>query len=103
MVENRQPEWSVAWTQCSLAFLICTMWHAHSYNLYGAQGQLGGSSFKKKSVSGGSFVRGKSVKEELNLFKNYLLVTCITNLKRIREKLSRPQGQIIDVKGGKSQ
>ena len=37
----------------------------------------------------------------LNLSKNYLLVTCITNLKRICEKLfklSRPQGQIIDVK-----
>ena len=38
--------------------------------------------------------------------KNYLLVTCITNLKRICEKLfklSRPQVQIIDVKGEKSQ
>ena len=36
----------------------------------------------------------------LNLLKNYLLVTCITNLKRICEKLfnlSRPQGQIIDI------
>ena len=36
----------------------------------------------------------------LNLSKNYLLVTCITNLKRICEKLfklSRPQGQIIDL------
>ena len=35
------------------------------------------------------------------MYKNYLLVTCITNLKRIRGKLfklSRPQGQIIDVK-----
>ena len=42
----------------------------------------------------------------LNLSKNYLLVTCIAHLKRIREKLfklSRPQGQIIDVKGEKSQ
>ena len=42
----------------------------------------------------------------LNLCKNYLLVTCITNLKRICEKLfklSRPQGQIIDVKWEKSQ
>ena len=42
----------------------------------------------------------------LNLFKNCLLVTCITNLKRIHEKLfklSRPQGQIIDVKCKKSQ
>ena len=42
----------------------------------------------------------------LNLSKNYLLVTCITNLKRICEKLfnlSRPQGQIIDVKCEKSQ
>ena len=42
----------------------------------------------------------------LNLSKNYLLVTCITNLKRICDKLfnlSRPQGQIIDVKCEKSQ
>ena len=42
----------------------------------------------------------------LNLSKNYLLVACITNLKRMREKLfklSRQQGQIIDVKGEKSQ
>ena len=42
----------------------------------------------------------------LNMSKNYLLVTCITNLKRICEKLfklSRPQGQIIDVKWEKSQ
>ena len=42
----------------------------------------------------------------LNLSKNYLLVTCITNLKRVCEKLfnlSRPQGQIIDVKCEKSQ
>ena len=42
----------------------------------------------------------------LNLSKNYLLVTCITNLKRICGKLfklSRPQGQIIDVKWEKSQ
>ena len=40
----------------------------------------------------------------LNLSKNYLLVTCITNLKKIREKLfklSCPQGQIIDLKGRK--
>ena len=38
----------------------------------------------------------------LNLSENWSLVTCITNLKRIREKLfklSRRQGQIIDVKG----
>ena len=37
----------------------------------------------------------------LNLFENWLLVTCITDLKMIHEKLfklSRPQGQIIDVK-----
>ena len=42
----------------------------------------------------------------LNLSENWSLVTRITNLKRIREKLfklSRPQGQIIDVKGEKSQ
>ena len=42
----------------------------------------------------------------LNFSKNYLLVICITNLKRICEKLfkfSRPQGQIIDVKCEKSQ
>ena len=42
----------------------------------------------------------------IELSENWSLVTCITNLKRIREKLfklSRPQGQIIDVKGEKSQ
>ena len=39
--------------------------HAHSYNLYCAQELLQGSSLKKKSVSGDSFIRGKSVKEEL--------------------------------------
>ena len=56
IVENCRPEWSVAWMQCSLAFLVRTMC---------AQRLLKGSSFKKKSVSGGSFIRGKSVKEEL--------------------------------------
>ena len=48
----------------------------------------------------------KFVQPLLNLSKNYLLVTCIKNLKRIREKLFkllRPQGQIIDVKCEKSQ
>ena len=39
--------------------------HVHGYNLYGAQGLPQGSSLKKKSVSGGSVIRGKSVKEEL--------------------------------------
>ena len=42
----------------------------------------------------------------LNLSENWSLVTCITNLQRICEKLfklSRPQGQIIDVKCEKSQ
>ena len=42
----------------------------------------------------------------LNLSENCLFVTCITNLKRIHGhffKLSRPQGQIIDVKCEKSQ
>ena len=42
----------------------------------------------------------------LNLSENWSLVTCITNLKRICGKLfklSRPQGQIIDVKCEKSQ
>ena len=37
----------------------------------------------------------------LNLSENWSLVTCITNLGRIHEKLfmlSRPQGRIIDVK-----
>ena len=40
--------------------------HVHSYNMYCAQGLPRWSSLKKKSVSGGSFIRGKSVKEELN-------------------------------------
>ena len=42
----------------------------------------------------------------LHFSKNYLSVICITNLKRICEKLfkfSRPQGQIIDVKCERSQ
>ena len=43
--------------------MICT--HTHSNNLYCAQGLLQGSSLKNKSVSGGSFIGGKSVKEEL--------------------------------------
>ena len=40
--------------------------HAHSYNRYCAHGLLKGSCLKKKSVSGGSFIRGMSIKEELN-------------------------------------
>ena len=63
VVENRQPVWSVTWTQCSLAFLFVRCAHAHSYNLYCAQGLHQGSPIKKTSVSGGSFIRG--VKEEL--------------------------------------
>ena len=42
----------------------------------------------------------------LNMSENWLLVWCITDLKMIHEKLfklSRPQGQIIDVKCEKSQ
>ena len=39
--------------------------NCHSYNLYCAQELPQGSSLKKKSVSGGSFIRVKSVKEEL--------------------------------------
>ena len=31
MVENRQPEWSVTWTQCYLAFLICAMCYFRGY------------------------------------------------------------------------
>ena len=42
--------------------------HAHSYNLYCTQGATSGVLLKKKSISGGSFIRGKSVKEELSLF-----------------------------------
>ena len=58
VVENRRPEWSVTWTQCSLAFLICAMLECPSLPQ--------GSSLKKKSVSGGSFIRGKSVKKYLS-------------------------------------
>ena len=46
-------------------FLICQCEHAHSCYLYCAKGLLQGSSIKKKSVSGSSFIRGKSVNEEL--------------------------------------
>ena len=45
---------------------ISNLCDVHSYDLYCAQGLPQGSSLKKKSVSGGSFIRGKSVKGELN-------------------------------------
>ena len=69
MVENRQPECSVTWTQCSLAFYFVGCAHAHSYNQYCTQGLRGPQkweSLEKKSVSEGNFIRGKTVKEELS-------------------------------------
>ena len=65
MVENRQPEWSVTWTQCSLAFLTCAMCACAQLYSVLCPGATSGVLLKKKSVSGGSFIRGKSVKEEL--------------------------------------
>ena len=56
--------------------------HAHSYKLYGARGLPQGSSLKKKSVSGGSFIRGKSVKEELICLKDCSVLTLIKNIKK---------------------
>ena len=41
--------------------------HAHSYSLFCAQGLPQGFSLKMNSVSGGSFIRVKSVKEELSV------------------------------------
>ena len=50
----------------SCIFNLCDSICAHMrMRMYGAQGLLQGSSLKK-SVSGGSFIRGKSVKEEFN-------------------------------------
>ena len=49
-LKNRQPEWSLTWTQRSLAFLICA--HAHSYNLCCAQGLPQGFSLKKSRFLG---------------------------------------------------
>ena len=43
--------------------------HAQSYDLYCAQGLVQGSSLEKKLVSGGSFIRGKSVKEDLTILR----------------------------------
>ena len=53
--------------------------HAHSYNLYRAQRLPQGSSLKKKSVSGGSVIRGKSVKEELNFRLLWKRGKCVEN------------------------
>ena len=47
--------------------------HAHIYNLYCAQGILQGSSLKTESVSGGSFIRGESVREEFKLIEQVLI------------------------------
>ena len=60
---NQNGQWHERNVLLHFTFVRCA--HVHSYNLYGAQGLLKGSSFKKNSVSGGSFFRGKSVKEEL--------------------------------------
>ena len=68
MVEYRQPEWSVAWTQCSFAFLICVMCACASLWPVCILGATSGVFHKKKSVSGGSFIGWKSVKEEIYLF-----------------------------------
>ena len=48
-----------------LACVRCA--HEHSYDLCCALGLQQGSFLKNKSFSVGSFVRGKSVKEELNV------------------------------------
>ena len=55
-IANQNDQWHGR--NVFLHVLICAM--------YCAQWLLKGSSLKKKSVSGGSFIRGKSVKEELN-------------------------------------
>ena len=47
--------------------------HAHSYDLYCAQGLPYGFSLKNKAVSESSFISGKAVKEELNAFITAML------------------------------
>ena len=61
-IANQNGQWHGRNVLLHFEFVRCA--HAPNYNLHGAQGLLKGSSFKKKSVSGGSFFRGKSVKEE---------------------------------------
>ena len=56
VVVNRQPEWSVTWTWCSLAFLICAM--CACYNLYCAQGLPQGILLKKEVGFSGYFYQG---------------------------------------------
>ena len=50
--------------------------HAHSYKMFCDQGLPRGSSLKKESVSGSSFIRGKSVKEEI---KNSKICKCLVS------------------------
>ena len=76
------------------------MIHEKLYKLSRPQGQIIDMKNRNKSAIWIFF------QPLLNLSENYLLVRWITNSKRIHEtlfKLSRPQGQIIDVKGKKSQ
>ena len=72
MVENANQNGQCHARNALLHFQFVLCAHAHSYNLYGAQGLLHGGPPKKKSVSGGSFIRGKTVKEEL-----IIAYTCI--------------------------
>ena len=55
----------------------------HSYDLYCAQGLPQGSSLKKKSDSRGSFIRGKSVKEEVSISNIAVLGIMLPSLKKI--------------------
>ena len=63
---------------------ILNLCDAHSYDLFCAQGLLQGSSFKKKSVSGGSFIRGKvgkRGKERVNPFKPEFTIVILIHYK----------------------
>ena len=65
-ITNQNGQWHGRNVLLHFCFVRCA--HAHSYNLWCAPGLPRGSFLKKKSVSGGSFIRGKSVKEELRLY-----------------------------------
>ena len=64
-IVNQNRQWHGRNVLLHIYFVRCAL--AHSYNLYCAQGLPQGSSLENKSVSGGSFIRGKSVKEELSM------------------------------------
>ena len=60
----------------SCIFYLCDVRMRPAITCIGPRGYLRGHFFKKKSVSGGSFIREKSVKEELDDLQNKLTPIC---------------------------